>query len=44
MRASNDESAGADEIAGVTEDLGAVLGVRGNLATVLRGAKSTSLL
>jgi hypothetical protein len=35
MRASDDESAGADEIAGVAEDLGAVLGVRGDLATVL---------
>jgi hypothetical protein len=35
MRASDDESAGADEIAGVAEDLGAVLGVRWDLATVL---------
>lgn len=40
MRASNDESTAADEIADVAEDLGAVLRVRGDLATVLRWTKS----
>lgn len=40
MRASNDESTAADEIADVAEDLSAVLRVRGDLATVLRWTKS----